>query len=353
MNNKYSWNETLKFSWGHIIAFLAIIFLSYVCYMGNFYQNGGDFKAAAIKVLFIDLILLSTFIGAQIAKGTDSKFERNIIIERILICLCPLVFLVAMLSYNHFWNVFRERKQIETKFTTSIEKSKQMFIDYDNYSSERIERYKITLNKIIQRKDIDTKTYYDCGFNGNSDEIRKNNLIMTMHLQLQSQNTDSLKLLANQWINNANQGASVWNAFLVGNVDKISDAIKTWNKTLVDYSSPVLTGETTYGQTVNSFASDNDAITNANNGLKSLTQIYQNSTGIKVTSLLTSMLLFLMLLFPYFLQRRSTRANGLYYLLPNNKRKNIKNKSFNDEKETPESEETIYTNSDDIYGGTF
>ena len=128
---------------------------------------------------------------------------------------------------------------------------------------------RLRLIKSFKEKILTLKHIIDCGFNGNSDEIRKNNLIMTMHLQLQSQNTDSLKLLANQWINNANQGASVWNAFLVGNVDKISDAIKTWNKTLVDYSSPVLTGETTYGQTVNSFASDNDAITNANNGLKS------------------------------------------------------------------------------------
>lgn len=354
MNNKYSWNETLKFSWGHIIAFLAIIFISYVCYMGDFYQNGGDFKAASIKVLFIDLALLSTFIGAQIKKGTDSKFERSIIIERILICLCPFVFLWAMLSYNHFWNVFGERKQIEKEFTTSIEKSKQMFIDYDSYSSGRIERYKITLDKIIQRKNIDAKVYYDCGFNGNSDETRKNNLVMTMQLQLQSQNTDSLKSLAKQWIENANQGASVWNAFLVGNVDRISDAIKAWNKTLVDYSSPVLTGETAFGQTINTFTSDDDAITNANNGLKSLTEIYKNSTGIKIISVLTSILLFLMLLFPYFLQRRSTRANGLYYLLPNSIRKKSTNKSYNEIKNTPEIEEQFPdSNSDDVYGGTF
>lgn len=56
--NNYSWNETLKFSWGHIIAFVALIFISYVTYMGDFYSNGGDFSAAAIKVFIIDTILL-------------------------------------------------------------------------------------------------------------------------------------------------------------------------------------------------------------------------------------------------------------------------------------------------------
>jgi hypothetical protein len=58
--------------------------------MGDFYSNGGNFSAAAIKVFIIDIILLITFFGAQILKGTDGKFNRSIIIERILIGLCPL-----------------------------------------------------------------------------------------------------------------------------------------------------------------------------------------------------------------------------------------------------------------------
>ncbi len=66
--NKYSWNETLKFSWGHIIAFVALIFISYVTYMGDFYSNGGDFSVAAIRVFIIDIALLTTFIGSQILK---------------------------------------------------------------------------------------------------------------------------------------------------------------------------------------------------------------------------------------------------------------------------------------------
>ena len=96
--NQYSWNQTLKFSWGHIIAFVALIFISYVMYMGDFYQNGGDFVSAAVKVGIIDFLLLVTFIGAQIIKGTDEKFNRSIIIERILICCCPLAFIFAMFS---------------------------------------------------------------------------------------------------------------------------------------------------------------------------------------------------------------------------------------------------------------
>ena len=104
-NNQYSWNKTLKFSWGHIIAFVAIIFLSYVMYMGAFYSNGGDFMQAAIVVAVLDFFLLLTFIGAQVLKGSDTHFQRSLVIERILIVLCPFAFVAAMVSYNHFWNV--------------------------------------------------------------------------------------------------------------------------------------------------------------------------------------------------------------------------------------------------------
>ena len=79
--NNYSWNKMLKFSWGHIIAFIALIFISYVTYMGDFYRNGGDFGKAAINVLIIDIVLLCTFIGAQIFKSTDEKFSRSILID--------------------------------------------------------------------------------------------------------------------------------------------------------------------------------------------------------------------------------------------------------------------------------
>lgn len=65
--NKYSWNKTLKFSWGHIVAFISLIFISYVTYMGAFYQNGGDFVFAALKVGLLDTSLRDLY------RRTDTK----------------------------------------------------------------------------------------------------------------------------------------------------------------------------------------------------------------------------------------------------------------------------------------
>ena len=313
--NKYSWNETLKFSWGHIIAFVALIFISYVTYMGDFYSNGGDFSVAAIRVFIIDIALLTTFIGSQILKGTDGKFNRSIIIERVLICLCPVVFIWSMIPYNHYWNVYSERNHIEEMFSTSIEKSKTMFTDYNSYANNRINNYSLHLTTIIDNKSTNPLEYRNAGFSGNSDALQKENYIHTLQLQLLSQNTDSLQTLALKWIESANQGASVWNAFLIGNIDKISDAIKSWNSTLVQVSEFKMNNEP---DNIQLFNSEQNSYDQAIEGLQGLKDTYKSTQGIALNTIWSGILLFLMLLFPYLLQKRNTRAIGLYYLIPLN-----------------------------------
>lgn len=358
--NNYSWNETLKFSWGHIIAFIALIFISYVAYMGDFYMNGGDFKSSALKVLLINIALLITFIGAQIYKGADKKFNRSIIIERVLICLTPFVFVWTMIPYNHFWNVFNQREQIETQFNSAITKSKQMFVDYDTYANDRIATYQQMLETIIAEKQTSKELYTKAGFTSNNDGLQKETYVHTLRLQLLSQNTNSLKNQAMKWIDNANQDASVWNAFLVGNIQNISEAITRWNQTLISYSEPILSNETVTGNEVKAFDTDKTSIKIAISDLKSLINIYEERGGINLISIITAFVLFLMLLFPYFLQKRNTRANGLYFLLPQRERKKTTlPKSQSGINENIESIDNIqndnHTSSDDddIFGGTF
>ena len=64
-------NETLKFSWGHIVAFLAIIFISYMSFMGLTYLTDGDFLIAGVGVAIIDILLLS--LGHK-----DDGYEKHV-----------------------------------------------------------------------------------------------------------------------------------------------------------------------------------------------------------------------------------------------------------------------------------
>jgi len=356
-DNNYSWNQTLKFSWGHIIAFVALVFISYVTYMGDFYSNGGDFMSSAIKVCIIDVAIILTFIGAQIFKGTDEKFDRSIIIERTLICLCPLVFMLAMIPYNHFWSVFSSKEQIEPKFTSAIEKSRQMFSNYDNYSRERIATYSGTLSSIIANKATNRDAYLDAGFNDFNDEVVKDNYITTLRLQLLSQNTDSLRNSAMKWIDEANQGASVWNAFLVGNIEMISEAIEDWNQQLYEVSVPILSNENIdSSHKVVPFDPDKGSFKVANEDLAGLRNLFVNQGGISMYTIISSFFLFLMLIFPYFLQKRNTRATGIYSLIPHalsNGRIERKINEVTDFENRSSFSSDSSQSSDDIYGGTF
>ena len=294
------------------------------------------------------MAVLFTFIGAQMLKGTDEKFNRSIVFERILICLCPIAFVWAMLPYNHFWTVFGSRENIESSFSSSIEKSKQMFENYDRYSTARIASYDSLLQSAIVNKETNADTYVKTGFNGVDDVTMKQIFIETLKLQLQSQNTDSLKNSAIKWIDDANYGATVWNAFLIGNIDEISNAIDGWNKVLIDVSRPVLSNELSYTKPFDADKSSNEAVKSE---LKQLQRMYTQSSGVSLNTIWTGVILFVMLMFPYLLQKRNTRATGLYSLLPTSFRQRTISK---DSKHGDVIHQNTDTSSDtDIYGGTF
>ena len=63
-----------------------------------------------------------------------------------------------------------------------------------------------------------------------------------------------------------------------------------------------------------------------------------------------------MLLFPYFLQKRNTRATGLYSLIPISKTANVKKHVRKIDVEESNFDSTDFSQNqapDDIYGGTF
>ncbi len=364
--NNISWNETLKFSWGHIIAFIAIIFISYVAYMGEFYNNGGDFGSAALKVFLMDVLLFVAFIGAQIFKGAERKFNRSIVIERLLISLCPIVFIIAMTPYNHFWNVYAQRDEISEEFSEVINVSRQLFDDYEDYSIGRINAYDKTLDSIIRNKEKFSKIYAEAGFTRENAKMRKNVFVEVLQLQLLSKNTEIMSASALSWIEDADTGATVWNAFLIGNIEEISSAIKEWNKQLYEMSLPVVSNEDIFDDVL-PFDKEQRAFNAANEILAGLKAIYKNSSGFKVISLLTAIILFLMLLFPYFLQSRNTRAEGLYHLIPRFDQKatsryessghSVEDDSWfvdtSEQKEAKRSSSGTSSVDDDIFAGTF
>lgn len=279
-------NETLKFSWGHIIAFVAIILISYVSFMGISYLTDGDFLMAGLGVVGIDVLLIVFFIGAQLMKGTDEKFKRKIIFERILLFAAPVVFCAVMIPYAHFWTVFERRNEIQNTFSSSLNETKGMFDAYKSYADTRIKNYdaKLAKDKVTQPS--------------------RQNRVNALKLQLVSDNFNNLKTASCQWIDRASK-ATVWNVFMLGNIHKIKEALEDWNKSLTAMSQKRMSDE---AQDATPFTDEDPSVVQANNDLSSLNRHYSNMQAPNWLAIVTGVLLLLMLLFPYVIQSRNTKS---------------------------------------------
>lgn len=298
-------NETLKFSWGHIIAFLALNAVSYISFVGFTYLTNGNFSYALIGMFLTDMIYLGVFIGAQLLKASGRKMRRKIIWERILVFGSPIIFIAGMISMSHFWTVKSREETIVENFKESINNSKKIFEDYDNYSDLRIENYYKMLVLFISNPVQYNSKFKEAGLESSMANLQRGNMVETLRLQLRSENYDTLRNSALKWIDNANQGARVWNVFIIGNTRQIKEAINNWENQLKSFSAKNMSNEHLLGD-IPPFSSNGarDAIA----GLDSMTESFTTQGPPTWEAIVFGIIIYIMLLFPYLLQDRHTKS---------------------------------------------
>jgi len=287
-------NEHLTFSWGHIIAFVAIIVVSYFSFLGLTYLTDGQFIITGVSVLIIDIILISVFIGVQALKATTRHFKRKIIFERLLIFLSPFALAAVMYPACHFWTVFDNRGEIESTFTNAVQGPKTMFQEYETYCNARIDAYTNTINS--ERK---------------TSAIHKENEILSLKLQLLDQNYANLKKEVFEWVDNKAGKATVWNVFLIANIKSINAAISEWNQDLIVFSEHILPKESAE---VQSFDSDSASLNSIVGELNKIKAIYGEKGTPTWYAILMITLCYIFLMLPYIIQRRNTKSTyHLFY----------------------------------------
>lgn len=323
-------NERLQFSWGHIIAFVALIAVSYISFMGITYLTAGNFVAALAGMAIIDILLMLFFIGAQQMKASGEHINRKIIFERIFIFGSPIVFIAAMMPMSHFWTVKSNETQIVNTFQGAISSAKQLFPDYEKYSQNRIDAYGKSLDQIISSGN--PSLFAKAGFVEGKTAVQKQNMLETLRLQLLSENYTAIKTPATEWLDNATQSASIWNVFLLGNTREIKEALEQWEGKLKGFSEKQMSNEALLSE-VPQFSS---------NGVSAaLSQLDQMSTNFTRwhfpawSGIIFGIVIYLMLLFPYILQERHTKS--IYRLIGNEHSRQADNdgwSSFGDDSST-------------------
>lgn len=289
-------NRRLRFSWGHIVAFLALIFIAYVVFMGATYFTIGNYYVGLITMGCCILLIVLTILGAQVLKGVDKKFHRSIIWERILIAFSPLIICIVGIPFSHFWTVQSAEDKIIEHFKSAVNSSMGIFSDYESYSQERISQLKTNLSK------------------SNKDEQIINNRVNELTLFLNNSLAQSIEE-AKAWICKVNKDSSIWNIFLFGNISTIESAVNQWTESLNEHSAKSLSSE----KEPILFSTDNPNKEKVLSGLACLKSIYQTTGRPNALAILTLLVCYMMLLCPYFVQERHSRSVEAFFGKKNKK----------------------------------
>ena len=311
-------NEQLKFSWGHIVAFIALIAVGYFSFMGFTYLTDGNFTFAGIGALISVLLYILVFVGAQVMKSSGRKISRKIMWERILIFGSPLVFVAVMIPISHFWTVKTQDREISRTFTDALNNSQQLFADYEIYVEKRISNYSKSLDAIIANKESLGELYAESGFKPGMEQMQKENMLQTLRLMLTPEAYEQLKGRALEWIGKADEGTSTWNIFLLGNKREIKQAVTNWENQLKELSAESLSNE---GKVipVEEFQSNGARLTSE--GIDSLSEAFTTPHLPPVAALFFGIVIYFMLILPYFIQQRHGRQVAMNYSLTKNGRK--------------------------------
>lgn len=286
-------NKKLHFTWGHIFAFIAIIFISYSSFMGISFKTGGDFLQAILITLGVVIVFILFFIFPQQLKATESNFSKCIWAERILIhAALPVALAFALVPqspFTHFGAIVQKAPQIESQYQTTANSFNDVISDYEQYVSSR----EIRLNEVME--------------NNNYSPSQRNNRKQILDIYLKPQQyTDYVNGDLKKYIDNA-KSVKVWNVYTVSNVKAISESATTLVNTLTNNSSRILSFE----EGVSSYDGA-DVLKKVNAKISELSGLFKDNHWSWLSFILAILASFFMFV-PYLTQQRNGKNTYSLY----------------------------------------
>lgn len=293
MADNFQFNEKMKFSWGYIIAALALIGIAYCTFVGTVYLLKGQFLLSGIITVVVTLLIALLFYFPQHLRSNEHRLKKHIFWKRAFFISSPLLFILLMIPFSHAWTVHKRQHQILFSFGQIISASSEMFKEYETYSAIRIEDYKHLLETHNNKAETDSVT-----------KVNKQTIL---NLALLSSNYDILKSTSQTWIDKSlSPNNSTWNVFLIGNITGIQKAIHNWHDYLQEFSKIKLSDE----KNVYIFDHNNQYITAIDSNIKLLASRYFSTLGFNPIILIWLALGYVLLLLPYFLKSNHSKPDG-------------------------------------------
>lgn len=302
MSSNFTFNQTFKFSYAHILSFLAILLIGYGIFMGLCYWFGGNFLSALVVALVAMSILLIGIYRLQMLKATEAQFDKSLRKERGGVAVFVIICLGLFLPYNHFWVVNDQSDVLRTRFNVALENGNDMFKGYTSYAVDRLNAYEELLDSLQGRSALE------------HDSIFERSWPLVIHseasqMRLLSKDHRSLYEKAESWIEDAKKDFSPFNVYLLGNLDQIESALNSWHGVLYSSSDHPLIEE---DESVERFDKDKKLLNAAIGQLDEIRRVCTDASGLSVMAILTGLMLFGLISLPYHLQGRHTKASTHY-----------------------------------------
>lgn len=310
-------NKRIISSGGNIIAVVVLLFIGYTTFLQLTTRFGNSLEISFLLALLITGGIALFFSALQILKGTDKKFKTRIKIERALLVVSPVLFLLMMQLFIQFWNIQKKANNFDTEFRKAAEYSLRLFNEYDKYTKKRIGNYDGMLERIIRNRNVRNTEYRNCGFTGTGDKVKRENKVNVLHLLLASENYQDLRASAINWVH-SNYKASVWNFFMQANITELKDAVTYWHKELVKFSEKKLSDEEfkSYNK-VAKFDTNKVLLSEIQRDLDNVRNKFLDSNEESTRGIVFFCITYILLLLPYLVQQRNEKS--LYRLLSTEK----------------------------------
>lgn len=311
--NSNVWNEGPSFSWANATLAFAIIAMAIGTYMQGFYKTGDYVEALLVASvvppipdLTFMVVLLGLFLGIQFLKGTDRHFAKRIWWERALVILTLPIFILSLSPINYTCRVIEQSKEIQKHFTDGVNTFRGLFNEYDQYCHERLDSYERSLKSSLPSRSKHR------GSSADHSSYAKENYLLTLRLQLlpPTEAFAQFREDAQEWIEVNGQKPSVWNPFLIGNTDAILNGVSQWVSQLESFSSVNLSYERQYP----TFEQSAGVLEHCQASFSQVKEIVRNQSGFSVHTIWLGLLLYSLLITPYLLQQRHTKARNYYSL---------------------------------------
>jgi hypothetical protein len=308
--------HTSKFSWADLLTVLGATVFGFFCFLSFNFLSLGETMPGIVKALVYALILGGLAFGAKLLKRANRNFKNCIIWEWVLLLLFVAAAFFAVSKFSHYFAVLDQKTEIETKVTANIVQAENMFTAYEEYVKNRKNIYKNRLNSVAAAKGISPNEYSQYGFvDGTSDEEQIKHKMFALHAKLIPSNYEGkkgMKTVAIEWLVSAKNTVKSKLTFTFGIVKvitKLQTNINDWKNKLVSNSAFRAEGEP---QQEFEYALN----------LNDVTDKFTKPGRPTSLSIAIAMGLYLLMLLPYIVARRSTKNHYSLFHLSKRKRNN-------------------------------